>query len=91
MEKRPRGRPSKVTDAMKIEIIDAFRHGAHVKDVMRDFKLSHGIVHGIKYRAVRDGILDPLVLVRIDQREAARRGWETRRARYDVSELAPSV
>jgi hypothetical protein len=72
MEKRPRGRPSKVTDAMKIE-------------------LSHGIVHGIKYRAVRDGILDPLVLVRIDQREAARRGWETRRARYDVSELAPSV
>jgi hypothetical protein len=45
MEKRPRGRPSKVTDAMKIEIIDAFRHGAHVKDVMRE--LSHGIVHGI--------------------------------------------
>jgi hypothetical protein len=94
--KRPKGNPqpgsrwvstyaTTFTDAIRTEIVDTFRRGAHVKDVMRDFKLSRKTVYGIHRKAVCDGILDPLG---IDRRDAARRGWETRRARYDVSELA---
>jgi hypothetical protein len=84
MEKRRRGRPSKVTDAMRTEIIDTFRNGALVKGVMRQFKLGHGTVLGVRNRAVEDGLLDPIMLIRADNRERIR----MRRARHDLSELA---
>jgi hypothetical protein len=87
-EKRRRGRPIKVVDeATRADIIDAFRHGTYFKDIMSRFRLSYGVVQRVRDEAVQEGLLDRSVLVRVDMREAARRAWETKRAKYDVSQM----